>query len=420
MSNNYNKLLGVVHRVNNFFGYIDNFDILISAIMKEVAQAMAAEACSIAIYDKNSKDLVFMYTLGEKSSTVKQMRIKIGEGIIGYAAKKRIAINIKDVSLDKRFMASVDRKTGFCTRSVVAVPLIYSKELIGAIEVINKKRGSFTAEDVNLLEFIAGQAAISIENAKLYSKLKQKHSDLVQKHNKIVEARKKIMVMERLSTIGNMLGGIVHDLRNPMSNIKLVTDYIRLSGKQYFSEKEKEEYCNTISGEIERMNSMINDLLEFTKGQTNLSKTTIAFADFIDEILVYFKSEFKDSNIDLVVKSDYTGNVNIDRLKMQRVIFNLVSNAKDALPHGGLIKIESFSRDNRLYIKVSDTGCGISSAITKKLFEPFVTYGKSHGVGLGLAIVKMIVESHDGSITVVSNPPKTGEFSTVFIISLPL
>jgi len=416
--NTYQQELVALYRINVFLSSIADLAKLLHLIMEEAAATVRAEASSIALYDSRRKELYFAVALGKKGAKVKEIRIKLGKGILGYAAKSRKPLNIKDVRRDKRFSTSIDKKTGFTSRAILAVPIVHQKKLIGALEVINKKgAASFSAADVRLLEIIASQAAIAIENAQLYEKLLKKHRALQKKHKQFIAAQEKMLTMERLSTIGDMASRIIHDLRNPLSVIR---GYAYLQGEDTISDKERKEFSTIIMDEVDRLTGMTNELLEFARGKVNLLFKDQSFGDFIKGVCNYLRRDFEGNKIKLTSDLAYEGPICMDKFKMQRAIFNLTSNAKDAMPQGGTFQIATALRGNQVELTFSDTGCGIPEQIKDKIFEPFVSHGKSHGTGLGMPIVKKIIESHGGSVSIESQPRREGSFSTVITVYLPL
>lgn len=409
-----------LHRINTFFGCIDNIDELLQRIMSEASQTVKAEASSIALYDSRGKNLRFTVSLGKKGKQIKEITLKLGQGIIGYAALHKKPLNIPDVSKDRRFHADVDKKVKFKTKSILAVPILRKQKLIGALEVINKKgAGHFTSADTKLLEIVAGQAAIAIENAQLYERLLQKHAALRTKHNRVIEMQKKMIRMERLSAIGDTTARVVHDLRNPFMVIGGCVELLR-DGTA--STEEREKYCKIVTDEIQRLNGMTSEVMNFVKGKTDLLFQNHHLGDFLQEVATYLERDFQPHNISLEIEANYNGKIYMDKFKIQRAIFNISFNARDAMTAGGKFKIQSNYVDNMMELRLMDTGPGMPQEIIKRLGEPFATSGKAHGTGLGLAIVKKIItEIHHGSFTVESRqPPVAGEFNTTFILKIPV
>jgi len=414
-----NKEITALHRINAFLSCIDNLDELLQLIMHEASLTVKAEASSIALYDSQQKNLRFTVSLGKKGKQIKEIRLKLGQGIIGYAAQSRKSLNIRDTAKDKRFNSGIDNKTKFKSKSILAVPIIFRQKLIGALEVINKKGAPcFSDLDAKLLEIVSGQAAIAIENAKLYQRLLKKHISLKTKHNRLIELQKKILRMERMSAIGDTASRMAHDLGNPLM---VISGYAELLKDPDLDKDKRERFCRIITDEIQRLHGMISEVMDFAKGKTNFLFQNHLLHDFINELAEFLERDFQPHNIKLLVESNYKGTVYMDKAKMQRAIFNISFNARDAMPKGGTFKIETNCVDSFVEIKLMDTGPGIPPEIKNRIGEPFATFGKSHGTGLGLAIVKkVIVEVHKGTFNVESNPPKEGAFNTAFILKIPI
>jgi signal transduction histidine kinase len=139
--------------------------------MKLATDMVEAETSSILLYDIVKDELVFNIALTEKESSLKEVRLKMGEGIAGMVAKERRSRISNDIKTESGWTNRTDNKIDFKTRSILAVPLIYKDKLMGVVEAINKKNGQFTQEDAGVLEAFAAQAAVSIENAKLFGDL---------------------------------------------------------------------------------------------------------------------------------------------------------------------------------------------------------------------------------------------------------
>ncbi|MBU1854031.1 MAG: GAF domain-containing sensor histidine kinase [Candidatus Omnitrophica bacterium] len=418
---NYNKEITTIYRVNEFLSSasIGSLEHLLNLIMEEATKTVDAEVSSIALYDKQKKDLYFTVALGKKGEQVKQFRIKLGQGIIGVVAKERKSLNIADVSKDKRFSSGLDKKTGFKSKSILAVPIIHKGKLIGALEAINKRgMKSFSSQDARLLEIVAGQAAIGIENAMLYEKILKKHGALKIKHRQLIEAEQKLVTMGKLSAIGNMASRIVHDFRNPLTTIKGFTDLLMLK-KETVQSKDIEEFHKFITSDVDRLMGMTVEILDFAKGKSTLKFEECTMKDFMDNICAILKRDFENKNIKLIADLNYDGPVYMDKGKMQRVIYNIAYNARDVMSNGGTFKVETGSCGNQVEIKLSDTGGGIPDEIRATIFEPFATYGKSNGTGLGLAIVKKVVGEHNGTVVIESPPSPKDSFDTTFIIRFP-
>lgn len=219
---------------------------------------------------------------------------------------------------------------------------------------------------------------------------------------------------ERLSLIGSMLSSIVHDIRGPLSVILGAADLLSMEG---MTPDKREKYSGMVRRSVDRISNMVQEVLDYSKGMTRLNLEAIRPAELIDELNEEVMSHLTASGIEVRISVDYDEPVTLDRDRFYRVIQNIVKNAAEAMPDGGELEVGVQRRDdNLLEFRIVDTGVGIPDHILPTIFEPFVTHGKSGGTGLGMAIAKSVVEAHEGSIAVESEPG----VGTRFWIRLPL
>jgi len=151
-----------------------DLDRLLKVIMGQAKRVVNAEASSLMLLDEAKKELFFDVTLGGKGEKLRQMRLKLGQGIAGWVAKEGKPLMVRDARKDPRFFAKADEVTKFITKSILCVPLRIKERIIGIMEAINEvSRGYFVDEDREMFEAFASQAAIAIENARLFQNLKR-------------------------------------------------------------------------------------------------------------------------------------------------------------------------------------------------------------------------------------------------------
>ncbi len=216
-----------------------------------------------------------------------------------------------------------------------------------------------------------------------------------------------VELKQRLSQLGEMSAGISHELRNSMS---VISGYAKLLRKRVNAPNIKT--VDEIQSEIERMDRIISDLLDFAK-PTFLNAEQVVLNELINETATSIIGS--NESIDIVVNCDSPFSIKADTLLLRQAFTNLLVNAIDAMPDGGKIEIGISSLNGKAEISVKDSGAGIPEEVRPKIFLPFFTT-KQEGTGLGLALVQKIIVSHSGSIDVAS---KEGE-GAVFRIVLPL
>lgn len=274
---------------------------------------------------------------------------------------------------------------GMRVQNVLSVPLFDDDQCIGALEVINRRRAredgadaaeGFTDADRKILTLIAAQIAAAVAS--------RRHRQEQEK-------------AERLATIGQMLTGVVHDLKNP---IAVISGNVQLMARADDRDK-REEYAASIKKQFKHLNQMTRELLTFARGDTEIALEEVDLAEFSAEVSELLYHELSDTGIEFRTRLDYDGEARFDAGKMKRVIVNLARNAAEAMPDGGVFEMGvDFDADaGQLCFDCRDTGGGIPESIRSTLFDSFVTHGKQHGTGLGLAIVQKIVDEHGGTIT---------------------
>ncbi len=198
-----------------------DLDVLLNKIIKHAAIIVKAEAASILLLDKEKNELYFKASLGKKSKEIKKYKVKVGEGIAGWVAEKGKSLIVGDVAKDTRWNKSIDGSTKFLTKSLICVPLILEKEIIGVMEVINKKdKEYFDKNDEEILNSFANQVVIALWNANIIEDLNNYFIHITETliqalENESLGPKGYFMRMARLSTqIGNMLGITGKDYNN--------------------------------------------------------------------------------------------------------------------------------------------------------------------------------------------------------------
>jgi signal transduction histidine kinase len=286
----------------------------------------------------------------------------------------------------------------------VTIPLVSRSQLIGMINLSHKfNKDMYSQEDIELLSTLANETAIAIENARLYEDLKKSKSYMRR--------------ADRLASLGTLTAGLAHEIRNPLVAIKTFTQLLpeRLEDEEF-----RRHFLSIASGEVDRISSLINELLEFAR----ISDPKLEMQDvngILDGMILLISTESKKKHVEIV--KDYGQDlplISIDREQIKQVFLNILLNAIEATPENGKIAVETRSflkpgGEPYIQIQFTDTGCGIPAEYLEEIFNPFFTT-KNKGSGLGLSISHQIVQDHKGYIDVESELDK----GTSFFINLPL
>jgi signal transduction histidine kinase len=212
----------------------------------------------------------------------------------------------------------------------------------------------------------------------------------------------------KMSSLGMMLNTIVHDFRNPFTMIGLAASAIEKSNP----DERTVQMCALITEQIDRMNLMAEEVLEFSRGTAKLTMKSTKVSDVLHRFELLNREYLEHSNVQLDVESTDVV-LDLDINKILRVLQNLVNNATEMFAgKRGRISIIAATKGDVVEISVRDNGPGIPDVIRSRLFEPFQTHGKEKGLGLGLVITKTLVEAHGGTVSVET---MTGKGTTFFL-----
>jgi len=289
----------------------------------------------------------------------------------------------------------------------ISLPIVSKEKLIGILNLGHKEdKTIYSNEDLELLSTLTNQAAIAIENARLYENLKQSQDTLRR--------------ADRLSSLGLLTAGLAHEIRNPLVAIRTFT---QLLPERYDDAEFREGFQGLALKEVDRICGLINDLLSFARpSKPNVSPENLN--DVVDNIARILETQAKEKGVAIAREfGDDLPKVWIDREQMKQVFMNLILNAIQAMQEGGSINISTraVSRNSAepsgefVQVEVRDSGIGIPEENVQHIFDPFFT-SKDEGSGLGLAVSHQIVQEHGGFVTVESTVGK----GTAFFVHVPV
>jgi signal transduction histidine kinase len=278
------------------------------------------------------------------------------------------------------------------------------------------RSGTATTETTTLLTFIPRESMVAMleSSPRLAVRLVREFSLRMRDFNRryVQEA----LQAERLTMVGRFARSIVHDFKNPLNVIGLAADLVKMEKATPEMRKKGSE---RIRAQVDRLSSMISELLEFTRGssQGSIVPEPVNYGVYLKGIIEELQPEANEKRVTLVLRNDAPNRVVLmDQKRLHHVFTNLIHNAADVMPNGGPIYFSFEQKEDELVTHVEDSGPGIPEQIMPRLFETFATFGKANGTGLGLSICKRIIEDHKGWIR-ARNEPGSG---AVFSFALPL
>ncbi len=414
--------------VSRSISAVTSFDLLLAKILDSSLEITKAKNGSLLLVDEQTNHLKIKVARGLSEEIIKTTSIPLGEEISGTVAKegKPLVGHIEEFA--KLFRDSSRRYESKASSepTFVSIPIESQKHILGVINISDKISGeSFSEREQALLSILAGQAAVAIENAKLYTELQDKISTLKETVDMLNQAQAQLIQSEKLAALGRFSSGIAHEVKNPLAIILGGIEF--LATRMSNADEDSRMVLLKIKEATLRANNILLELLKFAK-PSELKVEKVNPADLVNDTINFFKYRAPVRGIN--IRPEYPKNalfMEVDKNQIQQVLFNLFSNATDSMPGGGEIKIrvyksgkpEEFLKETipAVVLEVGDTGEGISPENLKRIFEPFFTTKRDKkGTGLGLSVSKKIIDNHRGKMFIESEVGK----GTVIKILLPL
>jgi K+-sensing histidine kinase KdpD len=366
-----------------------DLDKLLDIILETSIKSIHADRGTVYLVDELKSEI---WSKALRGSEAIEIRLPIGKGLAGYVAKNGETINIPDAYSDARFNPEVDKKSGYRTNNMLCMPMRNRDgKIIGVFQLLNKKGGPFTALDEEFINALSIHASIAIENARLAQEM---------------------VNSERLSAVGRMANTIIHDIKNPMGTIRVYAQVM----KKKSGNEEAGKLADEMIQQVDRFVKMTQEILDFSRGVSATKIEETDFSEVMEGVLLFLEKDLTKRNVKIEKNLNFNGKIKLDQDKIVRVFYNIASNAADAMPTGGTLTVTTEESGGVVKIEFKDTGAGMPEEVKRKIFEPFVTFGKKHGTGLGMAIVKKIMDDHKGKIEIESEVGK----GTTIRLFLPL
>jgi signal transduction histidine kinase len=366
------------------------------------------------IYEFDEASQVFSRVRGahgldeDLGEVIRAAPIRLGEGVAGRAAAQRAPVQVADVrqgTYDVARVRAVFERHGY--RSLLGVPLLFEHQIVGVLAIWGREPEPFAQDIVDLLQTLASQSVLAIQNARLFREIADKSQQLE------AASRHK----------SEFLANMSHELRTPLNAI---IGFSEVLAEQMFGElnDKQAEYLADILESGRHLLSLINDILDLSKieaGRMELEAAEFDLPGAIETTLLLMRERAgrKGIQVERAIDEGLTI-VCADERKVKQILLNLLSNAVKFTPEGGRVDVRAEARDELAEISVTDTGVGIAAEDQAAVFEEFRQVGASakrvEGTGLGLALSRKFVELHGGRIWLTS---RLGEGST-FTFTLPL
>lgn len=375
-----------------------NVDDALKVIAREATQLLSGKMCSLLLLDETKQFLDLRASFGAGEAYLRKPRLSVEESLVGIVVRRKKPLAVENVQASSRYQ-NVELARGEGLVSLLSVPLVYSGQAIGALNIYTGEPHSFSNEEMRIGSALAELSALAIEKARLYER--------------VVDMEEHLRQSEKLSALGLLAAEVAHEIRNPLTVMKMLYHSLNLN---FEASDPRRRDAAIISEKMDLLNGIVEHILDFARS-TEPSFAPVNVNDVIEKLALLTRHKLQNQNIELVRELDERlPTLMADGTHLEQALLNLTLNAVEAMPEGGRLTIRTRSDKGRVVIELTDTGHGMTPEQQQRAFASLLKTTKRTGTGLGLAIVARVVEAHRGTVT-IDSPPGRG---TTFRIELPL
>lgn len=373
-----NQLESLVNMSQQIVGELDR-DEIFQGLAREGRQLMDCKCCAIFTLSPDKKEL-HLHTMVDRAGPIEaQETLSMNNSAVGVAVHRLKQLEVSDLAFteENNFLRIIQRE-GLV--SMLVSPIIFGDEVIGVLNAYTDRPHRFNNDEKKVFATLASLGAIAIQNAKLYARIFSTEESL--RHN------------EKLTTLGMLAAEIAHEIRNPLTVIKLLFDSLDL---QFATEDVRQTDVAVIGEKLDQLEEIVGRVLSFGRnregmhGRFDLNK-------LLEDTLRLVRLKLYQQKIEIHFNPHPEPlKVEVNKGQIQQVALNLILNATQVMPDGGRIEVSTRAGEGQAELTISDNGPGIPKAIQGDIFESFLT-NRPDGTGLGLSISKRIMRSHRGDI----------------------
>ena len=383
-----------------------NLDDALKIITREACQLMTGKMSSVLLLDDSREWLDLRASCGAGEAYLSKPRLSVAESLLGIVLRRKKPIQVENVQTSSRYQnVEIARHEGLI--SLLSVPLVFGGQAIGALSVYTGKPHVFSNEEIRILFALADLSAIAIEKARLYER--------------IVDVEEQMRQNEKLSALGLLAAEVAHEIRNPLTVMKMLYHSLDL---KFAKGDPRARDAEMMREKMEHLNKIVEQILDFAR-TAEPEFVPVSLNELIEELGLLTRHKLTQQNIQLARKLEpELPPVMADPTQLEQAFLNLILNAMEAMPNGGQLTIvsrawsasEGSGKPTHVVVEFKDTGHGMTKEQRARAFTSLIQTTKRKGSGLGLAIVARICEAHRARIEIKSNPGR----GTTIGITLPL
>lgn len=364
---------------------------ILDSITEQGLRLMGCRLCAILLLTPDNRSLRLQSIAGASGSMDYNEELLLEDSSVGVAIQRKKQVSVFNMAFtEEHHFVPLVQQEGLV--SLLATPILFEDEVIGVLNAYTDKPHRFTNDEKRIFSSLASLGAVAIQNARLY--------------HRVFSSEESLRKNERLTTLGLLAAEIAHEIRNPLTVIKLLFDSLDLD---YQADEARQRDVSIIREKINQLEEIVGRVLNFGKSRHELH-ARFDLRQLVEDTLHLVRLKMEQSGLTLEYHApEQPLFVNVHKGQIQQVVLNLVLNAMQAMPSGGRIAIQLSSRtsdtqQSQAVFRIQDHGSGMPPEIANTLFESFLT-NRKEGTGLGLAISKRILKSHRGNIELIDTGP---------------
>ncbi len=385
------RLLESLASVSRTINSALNLDEVLQIITREACELMQARMCSLMMLDETRTWLDLRASFGAGDAYTGKPRLSVQESLIGAVVRRKRPIHVENVQTSTRFQnVDVARQEGLV--SLVSAPLLFAGEAIGALNVYTGKPYLYSDEEIRILSAFAELSAIAIEKARLYER--------------VVDVEELLRQNEKLSALGLLAAEVAHEIRNPLTVMKLLYHSLDLN---FPTPDPRAKDAQLLGEKIEHLNKIVERILDFAR-TTEPKLAPVALNELVEELSLLVRHKLANQGVRLIrTLQPNLPTVMGDATQLEQAFLNLMLNATEAMPRGGTLTITTRTTGDgtdrkpaNVIVEFADDGEGMSEEQQGRAFGSVLSTTKAKGTGLGLAIVGRTIETHGGTVKIKS------------------
>ena len=364
-----------------------NLDDTLPAITREAALLMRAKVCSLHLLDPTGAWLDLRASIGAGVAYTGKPRLAVDESVLGIVVRRKKPYQVENVQTSALYQnVDIARKEGLV--SLLSVPLVFSGQVTGTLSVYTAAAYSFSNEEIRILSAFAELSALAIEKARLYER--------------VVDIEEQLRQNERLSALGLLAAEVAHEIRNPLTVMKMLYHSLDL---RFAPDDPRATDARILGEKMDSLNRTVEQILDFARS-TEPQASPVAVNDLLDSLNLLVRHKLRAQNI--VLHKRFAPDlppIMADATQLEQAFLNIILNAVQAMPEGGSLTIEtSYGAPGSVIITIADTGGGMTPEQRDRAFTSLLKSEKPGGAGIGLAIVRRVIETHRGALEIESRP----------------